>query len=220
MSNDLCVAAHRRAPERPRRAMDGLYLCRGCLAALARNVADLPYLHDQLGRILRPLRGSGVRVTGSPAAGLYINPAVADTRERIRGALFSWARVVAEDRGLTPPSGAGGVSAPTLHQVAAWLLPHATWCAGHRWADEMAGELGELVGRAWALLDPARARITELAPCPDPACQDGMLGAVIRAEGDPRPSIIVCDGCGAEYEPHQWRRLGQRLERRRVAAVG
>lgn len=213
---DLCVVVHRRE-DRPRRAVDGLYLCRGCLHALGRHVADLPYLHDQLGRVLRRASTTALRITGGNQ-GLPINPAVADARSTIRGALYSWARVVAEDRGLTPPSGAGGVSAPTLHQISAWLLPHVTWCAGHRWVDEMAGELGGLVARAWALIEPHKLRVAELAPCPD--CGDGMLGAVIRADGDPRPSLIFCDGCGTEYEPSQWRRLEKRLEKRLGRKVG
>lgn len=205
---DICVAA--RHLDRPRRAAPGLYLCPGCRTALGAHVADLPYLHDQLGRILRRPSRPGVRVRGG-TAGLYIDPRVADVRERIRGSLYGWARVVLEKRGLQPPAPAPSAQELTLHQAAAWLAPHLDWCAAHRWVDEMLGELGELVGRAWALIEPNRARIAELAPCPD--CGHGALGAVIRAEGDLRPSLIFCDGCGIEYEPHQWRRLAKRLGR-------
>lgn len=143
---DLCVMTHARDPDRPRRALDGLYLCRGHVEDLRRLVAELPARAADLDR---PAAGAS-RGTGN-GGGIAIDEDAARHRSHMQGVLASWCRVVAEDRGIGTPASA------ELHHTAPWMLPHIEWCAGHRWVDEMLSELREVTGRALALADiPAR----------------------------------------------------------------
>jgi len=160
---------------------------------------------------------SGAYVTGSAEPRLPINPAVATLRDRIPGVLASWARVHVEELNATPPSG----DSPGV--LCAWLARSIDWAAAQPWAGEYAAELGELRGRARALIDlPSRPRATigdcverhEGQRCP------GTLTSAIREEHDPRASLIECDTCGAAWDSTQWMRLGQRIatQARRMAA--
>jgi hypothetical protein len=147
MNENRCVQAHRVDPDRPRRAVDGLYLCHGHLQHLEQLIAELPAHHDGLQRA----RGAaGPRPPGSHSE-LPVDDAIAAHRGRMTAVLASWCRVVAEDRGVRPPD------SPDIHRVAAWLLGprmrHVEWIAANRWVDEMAGELREVTRTARALTD-------------------------------------------------------------------
>jgi hypothetical protein len=83
--NDLCVAEHRQDPDRPRRAMDGLYLCAGCHDQLADLLAQLPGLYADLEDALASGGAStGPSVSGSASEPLPINTAAADHRHQIQ----------------------------------------------------------------------------------------------------------------------------------------
>lgn len=151
MNDDLCVAAHTRDPDRPRRAADGLYLCAGCLAHLERVLVELPELYHELGVAMASAGSAGSsRVSGTPERPLPLNPAMCDHRAHMGAVLASWAELVASERYVSPP---GSVEMPRL---AVWLVPHITWCAGHGWAGDMLAEVRGLAGRGWALLEPRR----------------------------------------------------------------
>lgn len=158
-------------------------------------------------------------VSGSSEPRLPINPAVAELRDRIPGALASWARVHLEESpyAMTPPK------AGTPAVLCAWLAVHREWAAAQPWAGEYVAELGQLRARARKLIDLPRRPRAVVGPCVE--CVDGRrcggtLSSAIRDEDDPRASLIECDGCEAAYDSTQWMRLGQRvaMQARRMAA--
>jgi hypothetical protein len=151
--SDLCVTDH---GDSERRALPGLRLCGGCHDRLVRDLSDLPHLHDRLGDHLGTGGSAafGGRVSGSSAAPLPINPAVADHRDQIRHDLVWWAILVADMRGHAQP-------ANTVPAIAAWLGRHVDWIAATLpAAEECPGVMRGLVGRAHSLLDPNRKLTT------------------------------------------------------------
>ncbi|WP_157251105.1 hypothetical protein [Nonomuraea typhae] len=211
----LCLATHRHDPERPRQAAPGLNLCPGCHVGLARHLADLPGLHDDVLDQL-PANGTvaGPAVSGSPGQPLPYNPAAGDLLSQLRHDLTWLTRLVAEQRGLTTPP-------PRPPDQCAWLSRHTDWIAAHPDAGAIKGTLTELVGRAWAVIDPARRPLL-IGPCletiDDQPC-DGTLRATVRRDGDPTPSEIYCDTCPLSLDTTQWHRFGKRYlaERARIA---
>lgn len=202
--SDLCVTLH----DGDRRALPGLRLCGSCRDGLERDLHALPRLHAQLGDALATggtASGSG-RVTGSSSAPLPINPAVADWRDQIRHDLVWWCLFVADARGLAQPENRVG-------EIAAWLGRHVEWIAGHdAAAQECPSVMRALVGRARALLNPSGAKRITIGACHD-STEDGpcrgTIWATCRAEDDPRPSEIYCDGpCGMRKGAEEWRRWG------------
>ncbi|HEY9367550.1 hypothetical protein [Streptomyces sp.] len=147
MTLDICVMTHAKDPDRPRQAVDGLYLCHGHREQLRRLVAEMPARADDLDRAAGVGGGRGDGTHG----GIAIDDAAATHRQHMAGVLASWCRLVAEDRGITPPTG------PELSRTAPWLLTHVDWCAAHRWVDEMLTELRQVTGQAMGIADiPAR----------------------------------------------------------------
>jgi hypothetical protein len=143
---DICVMAHAKDPERPRRARDGEYLCHGHHLELVRLIAEMPAVHDDLERANGP---GGPRPPGS-GGGISIDDAVAGHRSHIAGVIASWARLVVDIRGVTAPR-------EDIYSMCAFLSVHADWCAQQRWVDEMLSELRQLAGRARGITDtPAR----------------------------------------------------------------
>lgn len=214
---DLCVMAHRRDPDRPRPAVDGLYLCHGHLAELERLVAEMPGRYAALGRVLGGGGGGTFtgRVSGSSSEPLPINPAVADLRHQIAHDLAWWCIYVADERGIARPV----ASHPTV--TGPWLATHVEWCASNRAAaEELLPVLQQLAGQARAITEPTGARRITIGPCiattDDGPC-GGTLYATVRADDDPKPSVIYCPECGAERLSHEWFRFGRIYERRRAA---
>jgi hypothetical protein len=147
-ATDICVMNHRVDPDRPRRALDGLYLCAGHLNELERLIAEMPARYDDL---QRPKGAGGPKITFANDPGLSVDEAAVNLRQQITGTVASWCRVVAEDRGLTPPDSVD------ISRTAPWLTTHVDWCAAHRWVDEMLVELRQITGRAVGITDiPAR----------------------------------------------------------------
>lgn len=176
MNTDLCVMTHRQDPDRPRPAVDGLYLCRGHLRELERLVAEMPARHDDLDRALLA-SGPKTHTTSSP--GLTVDEAAADLRMHMTNLVASWCRVVAEDRGITTPAG------PELARTSPWLIPHLQWCAAHRWVDEMLTELRQVTGRAIGLTDIPARRIRLGEQClthTDGERCDGIVTIIIRGD--------------------------------------
>lgn len=212
--SDLCVTEH--GDERPE-ALPGLRLCRHCRRTLERDLIALPGLWDRLGDHLAPgSTGSGSgRVSGTSSAPLPINPAVAELRDQIRHDLVTWAVLVSDERGLELP-------ANTVPAIGAWLGRHVEWIAGHAAAAvECPPVMRELAARAHSVLNPSGAKRIAIGPCRetvDDAPCDGTLYATVRAEDDPRPSVIYCGACRVEYGTETWRRFGREYLRGRMAS--
>lgn len=173
---DLCVMAHRTDPERPRQAVDGLYLCRGHLLELERLVAEMPMRHDDLNRALI---AAGPKTSTGSSPGLTVDEVAVDLRREMTDLVASWCRVVAEDRGIQTPAG------PELTRTAPWLIQHLDWCAANRWIDEMLGELRKVTGRAIGFTDIPARRIRLGEQCrthADGERCDGIITIIVRGD--------------------------------------
>jgi len=142
-----CILEHRRQPERARPALDGAWICFGHREELARLITEMPAVSDDLTRANGP---GGPRPPGT-SGGITVDDAASRHRSHIAGVMASWARLVSEERGITPPASAA------VEHTAVWLTVHVDWIAAQRWVDEMLGELRQLAGRARGIIDiPAR----------------------------------------------------------------
>lgn len=196
-TDDLCIATHRRESSRPRRAVDGLYLCEGCLTQLTGNLAQLPGLYDELAELLAVGGQAGQRVSGSPGRPLPINLGVAEHRGQIQAVLSSWCRVVVDDRGFAPPD------SDEVVITAPWLANQAQWLAANQFANEVVHEIRKLTGRAHKLRDPDR-RLTTGERCRVvPEGAERCSGTVAMVISSDELWSARCDVCGPqEAEPY------------------
>jgi hypothetical protein len=207
-----CVLPHRHDPDRARRALDGMFVCAGCLHRVEQAIAELPSQHDALERRLAPGAGSGRGAPGASSWALPIVPVIADHREDIARKLASWALMVSEERGMHPPAS----SRPTA--TAPWLLVHLRWACAQPWVDDLAGEMTALRSRSFSLLFPTSRRRVPVGPCPLEDCT-GTLTASIGPADDLLPPWIGCDHEPEHlWSPSQWHHLGRSLGRPMVHA--
>lgn len=204
---DTCLAPHRRDPDRPRRAVDGGYICPGHLTGLRRDIAALPGLHDALADQQAHGHGSaGQRVSGSPGRPMPISPALAAHRDRIRATLVSWCLMVMDERDLEGP-------ADTVPAMAAWLERHTLWLACHSGvAVEVVSEIRGVTGRARRLLEPPPTRLETGERCK--VVQDGERceGTVTLLVSLDEEWTASCDTCGPqEPAPYLRDRLPGRM---------
>lgn len=221
----FCVLAHRRDPDRPRRAPQGTLVCRGCRADLERaligedrfhhgtrtHAPGLAELHTELATILATgQRSSGSYVTGTPTHPLPISPVIADHRRDIADILGAW---VLQHMADWPETGPGSYD-PQI--TVRWLnnrLDRAV--TAEAWIGDYAGELRALRGRALALLDPVRTSRFPVAWCITTNCPE-LLVADIATNDDMLPALIYCRGCEAEWPPHRWLELGRAVRERQA----
>lgn len=212
MSDDTCVLPHRHEPDRPRRALDGLYVCAGCRGRMEQTLAELPAQHSALAaRLAASLsNGMGEKVGGSRERPLPISTTVADHREHIARTTASWAALTAEERGIAYPLH------PDPSTVCTWLLRHLEWACAQPWIDDYAAELAGLRGRALAILYPTGRRRVDIAPCPEASAEagacPGTLVATVAPVDDLLPGSIVCSADPDHaWAPGEWHRLGRLL---------
>ena len=189
----------------------GAAICRDCTAMLRRDLRRLPQLDRDLEALMDPRRtityGSGGSGGGLP----YHEPA-AECRSQVAHDLRYWAAQVTMARQLTAP-------AVTIAAMAGWLCGQVPWIAGRPWSADMADALAADAGRAMALLDPLRrARIQLPGSCPQCGASGAMAATVYQDEGDLRPSVIGCAGCGHQWDTTQWLRLGHVILQQQKAA--
>ena len=236
---DRCVLQHKSEPDRPRRALPGLYVCAGHHAQLERTLDQLPGLHDELGLALRPenawQRGVGQKTSGTAESTRLNNSRVEDVRDNIRRCLASWCRVVVEDRELhlTPRDVQPATTSRFLRRHLEWLCARPP--ADERRDDalvrlvEFAGEMMGLASASWALIDASRRRRINLGQCAEitgccwPSGADARCAGIItatlhgdegtRATDRELPDSIDCTDCGASIPAGQWYRYGERIKR-------
>jgi hypothetical protein len=192
--NDLCVLQHRQDPDRPRRAVDGLWLCQPCRDQLAALLAQLPGLYADLEDALASGGAStGPAVSGTASEPLPINTAAADHRHQIQHDLVWWAIYVADERGISRPLN-GEPRSTTV-----WLTVHLDWLAGNRpAAEELLPVLRQLAGRAWAIIDPDRRLPTgERCRVVDDE-GERCNGVVTMIQGADEAWTARCSDCGPQ----------------------
>ncbi len=219
--------------DRPRRALDGLYVCHGHRDRLERNIAEMPRLHDDL---IERLAGNdhGAALTREderwPLAvadhPLPIAVHVVEHRDQMRHVVASWASLTAEERGLATPG------TPMLSILSTWLLAHLDWACAQLWVDEFYAEIAGLATRARALIaaNPRRRFVVGSCPMPVPLHREhgqteaqavalygsrqctGVLSARLARGDDLLPSAIECDQSTEHvWTAHQWVALGRRI---------
>jgi hypothetical protein len=239
-----CVLPHRTDPDRPRTAMDGLLVCRGCQSKLLRQLRQLGPL-DRTLAARAALAAGGATGSRSAETRLPMDDEAATARLKIRAFLGNWMRLVAEERGFTPPDlsaaarttvarhemtlkglrlRAGALS--TVDHLAAWLERSHDWLCAHPAVDEYADELAELHGEAFRRCYPGTRRRFEVCDCPFEIGSDvasrlaygcfGTLVVAFRPGEDPLPDA-ECDTCGWTLDPRGWLRLAD--QHRRLTAV-
>jgi hypothetical protein len=195
----LCVLDHRGG--QTRRAIDGLWLCTGHRRELGEHVTRMPARADDLET---PGRGSGPRPRGSHAD-LAVDERAAAHRAHMTAVVASWCRVVAEDRGVTPPASA------SLARTCPWLLPHLDWCAGNRWVDEMLAELRDLTRKARAITDIPAIRVPLAAACLRHRDGERCTGQVtIYVRGDDWTARCTAEECEGVQDATPYLRVMQK----------
>lgn len=187
----LCVLVHDDDAE----ALPTLRLCRKHRDGLRRNIERLATMHGDLETVLAHGNSPqyGGRVTGTSSEPLPINAGVADLRDQIRHDLVWWVLFIADQRGLS------GLPDDRVSEIAAWLLTHVDWIAGHKVASvECPPVMAGLAGRGRAMLDPnrklgtgERCRTTD----DDGARCDGTIAMVQKPD---ETWIANCTVCGTQ----------------------
>ncbi len=176
-------------------AVPGTMFCKSATERLTKTIAELPALHSWLHANLASGGGGGDKVTGTRDKPVPINLGVHDHAEHVVFTLASWARMVAEDRGLHGPSNA------TPSATATFLLAHLDWIVRQDWAPDAAEEISDLSRKAHGIV-PSRPERHELpAPCPADGC--GYL-SLVRYDGE---SHVRCEVCGAVWDEKEYVRL-------------
>jgi hypothetical protein len=133
-----------------------------------------------------------------------MNPAAADIRSAIRTVLASWAGLVADERRLKPP-------ARDVPALARFLCRHGEWLSRHAAAGDIADEIQDLTRTARNIAYPDRIRRVHIGYCPDGDC-GGDLVALMRPDGDPLPSEIICTiSPGHSWPITWWTKLARRI---------
>lgn len=191
MTADLCVADH----DDDRRALPSLRLCGSHRDRLERDLAALPGLHADLATILGTggtQSGAGP-VSGSSTKPLPIRADVADLRDQIRHDLVWWVLDIARARGLVD------LPEDTVARCAGWLVKHVDWIAAQPdTAVDCPPVIGELAGRARAMLDPnRRLKIGERCRAVD---EDGerCRGVVSMVQKPDETWTARCSECGPQ----------------------
>jgi hypothetical protein len=124
--------------------------------------------------------------------------------------------LVADERGMTAPP-----QSPAAQCM--WLGRHADWLAAHPDAAVFKDVVGELVGRAYGVIDPSRLPVV-IGACieqlDDGQLCEGTLKAIVRRDGDLNPSEIYCDVCPLQLDTTQWHRFGRRYLRAQERVAG
>lgn len=212
----LCQNPRCRGDDEPRETHGLATVCSVCVGRLRARVAQLPALVRWLQAHVEPgRRGETDRVTGSAEPPVPIRTDVISavgpaslhgtsdpdrdqvTVPNIPMELFTWCRVVAEERELYGPARVDPEACAT------WLLAHLDWIAQQQWCVELLDEVNRMHASAHTLAPWSPERHHLPAPCP--SCD---AKALIRYSGD---DYVKCEsragGCNREWTEAEYERL-------------
>lgn len=209
-----CTARDRHGPQcddgrcrgcLPRRADDGLVLCRRHTLLIAEDAVTVSVLFDALADRLAASGLPGEWTTGSRDPGLKINLRAVDARIAIRHILVAWTTFIAETRGVTLPD-------DDTESLGTFVARHAAWLAAQPdTAAAVSTELQTLVREAHPIAYPSGVRVFDVAPCPTQECP-GTLRAVLRRSDSLLPAAVVCDRDNAHtWTADRWLALGRQI---------
>lgn len=186
----------------------GRRLCGRCVERLRTDLCRVLTLYEESERALvRSPVGLRQRVSGSRSVGIVLDDETVAVRSAIRSVLQSWARLVADERGVP---GAGDTEVRGLLR---FLVCHLDWLCGHPAAQDLADEVAELLASAGVPAGPAPQASAPLGPCSQPGC-GGTLRGPATAAGDALPAAdqVRCEH-GHAIPPRQWFLLAERIRR-------
>jgi len=165
------------------------YICARCAEVLDGALTQIASLAgdvvDEIARLARHGERGG-RAQGHP---LPVDLAAVQRASEVANTVSTWARHVAETRGLE-------VDGPGLGEVAGWLAGHVEWLSHQPEAPEAHRDLTEAAGQLRRLVDG-----------PTPRWYAGPCGAALDAgpcETDlyasPGARTVRCPGCGAQHD--------------------
>lgn len=209
----ICMARGRHRPQcdvdgcrgcLPRRADDGLVVCRHHTLLIAEDAITAARLFDALAAQLAATGLPGERTSGSRDPGLKINVAALDARISIRHTLAGWTTLIADERGI-------GLPADDTGSLGEYVARHAVWLAARPVAADVSVELRGLVREAYPIAYPSGTRIFDVAPCPTSGCP-GTLRAVLRRSDALLPASVVCSHDGDHaWSADRWLALGRHI---------
>lgn len=190
----------------PRRADDGLVLCRHHTLLIAEDAVTASRLYDALADQLVASGLPGEKTSGSRNPGLKINTAALDARIYIRHILASWTTMIADVRGVALPWPDDTAS------LGLFIARHAVWLAAQSaTAPHVCTELRDLVHGAYPIAYPSGTRIFDVAACPTQGCP-GTLRAVLRRSDALLPAAVVCGHDDAHtWSADRWLALGRQI---------
>ncbi|HMH59028.1 MAG TPA: hypothetical protein VK537_07590 [Galbitalea sp.] len=205
-------------------------LCRACIDELVEQLLRVPALLYELG-----ITRAGLGRTGAPSAGGRPAEAPLPIRivgrrlpgesavQRLETAVIGWARVLAEELGVTPAVGiaylvqlaqdrrrlpgstvrsdAAALATPVtaVEQAAVWLAHHRRELAQHEAAPELARDIRGAVGALAAVIWPAERQYLGLCDC---VREDGEeCGQELRAEVG--QAYVDCRRCRWRFDVAQ-----------------
>lgn len=175
---------------------DQAYLCQRDAEWLARDLGDVPALEVDLEVTLTRQDRIGDRSGGAVRRAvepLPFSPVASEAGWVLANTLSTWARHVAEERGVPGPHGS-----PAASIAARWLLGHVEWLRHRPEAAEALDEIRAAVGGVRIVID-ARAPRWYAGPC----------GALDQETGEecvtdlyalPGAAEVRCPVCGAVFD--------------------
>jgi hypothetical protein len=197
-SQNECVICGRPTPDGYACVADAVDRPRQLLA----EITDmLPAALDVSHRQAR--HGTGGGASGKPGSALPLDLGATARLDGVRTALTTWARHVAEERGVTVPTG----PQDPIHVAARWMAAHCEWMRHRAEVDEWLRDV-EACARIVRGIARGPADRVYLGPCgaerwvPDPG--DDEFGTDVECDGDvyglPDGDTGRCRTCGAEFD--------------------
>ena len=201
-----CPLAHRRDPDRPRRARWQQVVCRDCGADLLRALDRLPALAEAVAArpyamATRPgIDASTPRLVTVLADWVdHVPPSVAPDRPAVTDRAD-------DDRADTDPADTDPGDPDPAH-LAVWLARSLDYICEQPWVAEFASALRRLREDALCALYPPVVRRRPLGPCAEDGCDGDLIP--ITPPSAHRPLGLVCDTCGIAWHSTAWITLGR-----------
>lgn len=208
---DACILPHRE----PKTTLDGLMLCPGHLRWMTSTLDDIIDTTCLLPAFLEP--GSSID-DGRQVKSKRVDPpapirldvvGLTDRRTVYRydgdvypvlAVMEAWARLVREEREITPPS-----TPATILSETSLLIVHAYWIAAQPFVDEFAAELRQVKSALHSAIGDYAPR--SVGTCPVVHPESGTCGGRLYQDRYGRLAVS-CSKCGEEWGEMELRRLG------------
>lgn len=170
---------------------ENAWICRNCERALAKQLADIPALLDELDITLCRSDAIGAgNVRRSAEQPLPFKVSAGDTRWLLDTTVTTWARLIAEERGVSLP-------ANTTAEAAEWLHQHLQAVSMSEAAGEAVDEVAHAVDETYRAIDRPPDLLLA-GPCRVEECPAWLYAR-------PGQSRVRCPDCGVTHDVHERR---------------